>query len=307
MSTATAPTLAPGLHRDVPMADYLALDAMSGSKLEKLRRSPLQYRYAEIEAEEEASDALDRGTALHLAILEPALFDGRYVTIGQCEGRKKGDGLRCTYQGSVYRAGKSFCKTHDPDAGEPQDPAIHVLKQDDYDAVTGMRDAVLAHPRASTLFEGAGEFEATVVWEDEETGVLCKARPDRLIERAGMHVSLKSCRDASPWFFPGDAERRGYFRSVAFYRRGLRAIGWPYEATTVLAVESCPPFDLITYLALEEDLDDADREVTRLLREYRRCAEDNHWPGYDCGPSGLLELRRPAWARDNNDLEDFNG
>lgn len=304
MTTATA--IEPGLHRDMPMAEYLAIPALSGSKLEKLRKSPLQLRYAELHDDGETSDALDRGTALHLALLEPLIFEGRYVTIGQCEGKKK-DGTPCTYNGSVYRLGQSFCKTHDPDKGEPIDPGLEVLKEPDMDAVLGMRDAIHAHPRAQTLFQGAGDFEATVIWEDEETGVICRIRPDRLVERAGMHVALKSTRDAAPWKFPRDAENRGYFRSLAFYRRGLRAIGWPYQATTVVAVESAAPFDLVPYLANEEDLDTADREITRLLREYRRCTGDDDWPGYDCGPSGLMELRRPAWARDTELQEGIDG
>lgn len=281
----------PGLYPGMPMEDYLALPYMSSSRLEKMRRSPLQFRHS-LEAEPETTDALERGTALHMAVLEPDLFEGHYVTIGQCEG-VKGDGERCQYQGSVYRDGQSFCKTHDPAKGEPLAPGLTVLKADLYESVLGMRDAVLAHPRARTLFEGAGLFEATVIFDDPETGVRCRIRPDRLVRRAGMMVEVKTTRDAAPWKFPADAERLGYFRKLALYRRGLRAIGWPYSHIAVLALEPSPPFDLLPYLADEDDLDRADREITRLLGRYQDCTQDDHFPGY---AEEFQTLRRPAWA-----------
>lgn len=303
MSTATAIELGIGLHWAVPMAAYLALDAMSASRLEKVRRSPLQYRHS-LQEDDTTSDALERGTALHMALLEPEYFEGHYVVLGQCDGVKK-DGDRCSYQGLVYRGGGSYCKTHDPMKGVDPDPEIVTLKEPDYQAVLGMRDAVLAHPRARTLFEGRGGPEITGVWEDQETGVLCKVRPDRLVERAGMHVAVKSTRDAAPWAFPRDAENRGYFRSLALYRRGLRALGWPYQATAVLAVESTAPFDLVCYLPDEAELDGADREVTRLLRQYRTCLETDTWPGYQAAEDGFMTLRRPAWAKETNDDPDL--
>lgn len=297
MSTATLPEI--GLHAGVPMADYLAMDAVSASALEIFRRSPLQYRHAKANPPE-PTPALVRGTALHMAVLEPERFAGAYVTIGQCEGTKK-NGERCQYAGSVWRGGASYCGRHDPAPDAPM--AVTVLPEADMRDVEGMRDAILGHPRASTLFEGKGGVEITGVFEDPETGVLCRFRPDRLVERAGMLVDIKTTRDAAPWAFPGDAERRGYFRKLAFYRRGLRALGWPYQATAIVAVESHAPYDLICYLIDETALDSAEREVVRLLRQYRQCHETDTWPGYQTGEDGFATLARPGWAKDYTESE----
>jgi hypothetical protein len=263
----------PGIYLDVPMSEYLALPAMSGSRLEVLRRSPMQYRYS-LGEPSRTSPAMERGTALHLAVLEPLLFGARYVRGIEGDGRTK----------AVKEAREAQAADH---------PGAIVLPPADYDAVLGMRDAIHAHPRARTLFDGAGAMEVTIIWRDEATGVLCKARPDRLVERVGMHVALKTSRDAAPWAFPRDAENMGYFRSLAFYRAGLRAVGWPYQSTAVLAVESAPPFDLVPYLVEESDLDSAEREVARLLRVKRTCEDTGAWPGYT---DGFMTLDRPAWA-----------
>ena len=289
-------TLGPGIHQNVPMEDYLALPFMSASRLERFRRSPMQYRHS-LTAPAEVTPALERGTALHLAILEPALFEGRYVVLGICEGRKK-DGAPCSYQGSVYRDGQSFCKTHDPAKGEAPDPRVEIMQETEYAKVLGMAAAIRGNPRAWSCFEGRGDFEATIIFEDPETGVVCRIRPDRLVERAGMHVALKSTRDASEHAFRNDAERRGYFRSFALYRRGLRAVEWPYQATAVVAPEPEAPHDLDCFLVdegrFEAALETADVEVSALLRQYAECEKDNHWPGYCRGEFRLLT--RPSWA-----------
>jgi hypothetical protein len=136
-----------------------------------------------------------------------------------------------------------------------------------------------------------------LVFDDPNTGVRCKIRPDRLIERAGMLVDIKSCRDAAEWAFPRQAENLGYFRKLALYRRGLRAHGWPIQEIAVLAIESEAPYDLAPYLVDPNDIDATDDEVSRLLRLFVTCKETNRWPGYAASEDGFLVLRRPAWAQ----------
>jgi len=294
------PELPPGIHLGVGMGDYLALPYASASGLELLDKSPKKYRHA-LEHPIEETPAMRLGTALHLAVLEPDTFGARYIVIGRCEGRKK-DGERCQYQGSTYRDGQSFCGTHDPAKGEPLAPGVVILEEPARDDVVGMADAIRAHARGSSLFDGAGAFEATVVFDDPATGVRVKIRPDRLVDRAGMLVELKSTRDASDRFFPKDSENRGYFRKLALYRRGLRAAGFPYKSAAVLAVESEAPYDLVPYLVDEGDLDGLEGELDRLLALYAECSSSGVWPGY---AEEFQLLRRPAWARNRDEFSSF--
>lgn len=285
----------PGIYRDVSMAKYLAIPYASASLNELIRRSPKQARHA-LDNPKEPTDTFERGTALHMAVLEPDLFADHYVVIGKCEGRYN-DGRPCAYMGSFYRDGQSFCKKHDPAKGEPLAPGLTVMQEPEMDKVLGMRDAILSHRRAASLFEGAGEFELTMIFDDPDTGVRVKIRPDRLVERAGAIVDIKTTRDAAEWWFPGDAERRGYFRKLALYRRGLQALDWPYRMTAVLAIESEAPYDLIPYLAEEKDLDSSDAEVSRLLARYDECQKSGEWPGYT---EEFKPLFRPTWAKERD-------
>lgn len=305
MTTTTDALLEPGIHEGVSMGEYLALPYMNASGLEELRRSVLHYRHS-LTDEREKTDALVRGEALHMALLEPLLFGGYYVVPEPCTQELKSgkrEGEPCGNPGVLLHEDVGWlCGVHARGFGGGIREDVEVLSPQLHADVVGMRDSIRSHPRASTFFDGLGDYEVTVVFDDPETGVRCKIRPDRLVERAGMHVMLKSTRDAAPWAFPNDAERRGYFRSAALYRRGLRAVGWPYQATTILAVENVAPYDLIPYLIDEDqDLDGADREVSRLLRQYKTAETADTWPGY---ADDFQPIRRPTWARDDFEFEE---
>lgn len=285
--------VAPGWYRDMPMADYLAIEAMSASGVERFRRSPMHFKYTE----DKETPAKKEGTALHLALLEPEKFSGRYVTIGKCEATKA-DRSPCTYNGSVVREGfagqlHSYCGTHDPYKGEPLPEGIEVMPADALDRIDGMKAAVLAHPDARQFFEARGASELVGVWRDEATGVLCKLRLDRQIDKADyIHADLKSCADASRDAFRRVAGRLGYHRKSAWYRRGMAALGKPATASVLIAVESVRPHGCQCFILDERQLDKVGQEIGGLLYRYAECLESNEWPGYD---TGLRHLDFPKW------------
>lgn len=291
--TADPAALEPGWYENVPMETYLRIPALSASGIEHLRRSPAHFRYYR-DNPSEPSQAMKEGTALHLALLEPDLFHGRYVSLGRCEGRKK-DGGECQYQGSVLRDGQSFCGTHDPlkDPENKADPGIQIMPAEALGRIERMRDAVLSHPDASQFFRGRGRSELTGIWRDEETGVLCKIRIDRLVDRVSeIHADVKTCADASPNAFRRTAGRFGYHRKTVFYRMGMKALGLKPNASVLIAVESLPPHGCATYLFDEEQLRQVQLEVRRAIRVYHECLESGEWPAY---PAGLRHLEIAPW------------
>jgi hypothetical protein len=212
----------PGWHHGMSMTDYLAIEAMSASGIELIRRSPAHFRFAQ-QNPPKPTPAMIEGSALHTALLEPHLFEGRYIALGQCDGIKK-DGQRCGYQASVYRGFSSYCGTHDPSKGEPMADGIEVITEDALERIGGMRDSILAHPEASRFFAGQGQSELVGVWLDEQSGVLCKIRLDRDIGRAAIHCDIKTTgTSAETDAFARQVGRLGYARKCAFYRRDGRA------------------------------------------------------------------------------------
>lgn len=291
----------PGVHHGIPMAEYLALPYLSASALEEFRRSPAHYRARQ---PKEPTDAMKLGTAVHMALLEPALFAQTYVVATPCvrilaSGARKG--WACGNPGK-YRTGDLwFCGTHAPDE---HDTPADVVTLEHLATLTGMRDAVLAHPEASKAFQGQGGEEVVIVWDDP-TGIRCKARPDRMIRRAGMLVDLKSASDASPRGYARDGAGRGTHRKMALYRRGLRILhgaglmDWEVHHAGIIAVESSAPYVVGCYLMDEghpgADMERAEVDVERSLARLAMCQEHDEWPGYG---TGWKVLKFPEWSFD---------
>nr|WP_237029017.1 PD-(D/E)XK nuclease-like domain-containing protein [Phaeobacter porticola] len=86
--------------------------------------------------------------------------------------------------------------------------------------VEAMRDAVVAHPIAGKLFApGSGVVELSCYWIDEETGLLCRCRPDWW-RHDGKIVDLKSALDASEEGFSKSIAGWSYYKQDPFYLDG---------------------------------------------------------------------------------------
>ncbi len=83
----------PGIYTNVPAEEYFGWEAMNRSTLEHAGRSML-HLHAAMTTPAESSDAMDLGTALHCAVLEPDAFSRRYVVAPKVDraDRTVGDG-----------------------------------------------------------------------------------------------------------------------------------------------------------------------------------------------------------------------
>lgn len=289
----TAVTLGVGVHRNVPADVYHALPYASNSRLSKLRRSPAHLR-AYMDQPGESTTALRIGRAAHTSILEPDLFDREFVTAEQCSGIKK-DGDRCANSGVVLTELDGWrCGVHIRGTTPSLDPRI-VVKTDDLATCRGMRAAVLAHPLASSLLRAASDTELTLVWDDPETGVRCKARPDLYAPEImdGLFGDLKSCEDARADSFSRSVVSYGYAMQCAHYLDGAAVLRLPVYRFVFFSVEKAPPHGVCLYELSQDDLIMAREQVHRLLCTWAMCAERSEWPGY---PAEVKTLFLPPWA-----------
>ena len=167
------------------------------------------------------------------------------------------------------------------------------LKPADWDTVHAMAEALYSHPLAPPLF-AVGAPERSMVWRDEATGVLCRAKADWL--RPDGIVDYKTCDKAD-----GASLRRaiwnfGYYIQARFYLRGFAAnLPGQLPFFTFVAQEKEPPY-LVNIVQLSDDyLEIADRRIDEALALYARCVEADDWPGYPCDDIPAIEP--PTWAR----------
>ena len=252
----------------MPFPEYLAIDAASKHGLELLLRSPAHYRWAQ-EQPSEASPAQALGTLAHTLILEPETAS-RYL---------------CEQVDRRTNAGKARW-------AEIQAEGLTLVSPDQMEAAEGMRDAVMAHPLARVLF-AAGEAEGTLLWDDEETGLACKARPDWWNGDHDLIVDLKTASDGSFDGFSRAAGAYGYHLQAAHYMDGAIACGMKPQAFLFVVVESAPPHAVAVYTMDDNTIHAGRVKIRRALNLLAECRRTNTWPGY---PVEIQTLEIKPWS-----------
>lgn len=281
----------PGIFVGLPFEDYVQLAAVNSHILTQLASgTPAHLRYQMLHGGPEPTRALDLGWLAHLAVLEPERFQDEVVVPPKLD-RRTAAGKAAWAQFEAANPGK-----------------LHVAPEE-YDHARGMRDALLANPATAGFFRGTGHSEVSIVWEDAPTGVLCKARIDRVafVDEWPVVGDLKTARAADRRSFEQAAYRWGYHIQAAHYLAGLGALvpipeGNPYRRFVFFVVESSPPYCTAYYEFDEAAMAQAERERQRHLRTWCRCQDSGIWPGY----SEAIELASlPAWAfRASSDMGD---
>lgn len=276
----------PGVYENVPPEDYFSWDAVSNSKLNLLRRSPMHYKHGY----PESTPAMRLGSLVHSGVLEPLAIAKRYVFMPDYASHPdnktaKGD--------RSFSSSTSFVKSM-----EDQFRKFHhdkeVVSEEDYNTMVGMATALSGNAVARDLLRD-GRSEVSVVWIDEDTGLTCKARADWL--RPGVMVDLKTTQDVGE--FERSVVRYGYHRQMAFYERGLSAHG--IEVTPwIIAVEKSAPYGSRCAPMADAALDLGQRELSELLLLLLDCKERDSWPGYENPTAWEL----PAWYIERGETTD---
>lgn len=269
----------PGIYPNVLPETYFSWEAISNSAMNHLMVSPAHLK-AYWETPPKDTPAFILGRATHAAILEPEDFPKLYGRGPELPKNTK--------------AGKEAW-------AEALASGQEVLKAADFDMCLAMRDSVQSNRSASTLISGNGQCELSIVWDDPETGVRCKARIDRLSPEiaGGTIVDLKSTRDASKRNFSRAIFTYGYHRQGAFYLAGAKALDIPVNHYSILAVENTEPCAVASYRLDEYAIAGGMEQIQPMLELYRQCLDSDKWPGY---PEEVQDISLPAYAW--NQLED---
>lgn len=267
----------PGIHHGVDNADYHSAPGVSKSGLDQLARSPYHYhaRYlAENRPRSEPTAAMEAGTRAHCAVLEPEEFERR------------------------YRVGPDVAKTTKAwkEAAEhAEKDGVTLIKPSEHATAMAQRKSVLQLPDVAEAFAN-GHAEVSAWWEDPETSVLCKCRPDFVHECDGGVVlfDLKTTINASPEEFARSVARYRYAVQAAWYSDGYRlASGVEVLGFVFVCVESDYPFAASALMLDQESFEYGRREYRRNLNAYAACVERGEWPGYS---TAIETVRLPAWA-----------
>lgn len=172
------------------------------------------------------------------------------------------------------------------------------LKPADWDTVHAMAAAIQAHPFAGKLFTpGTGQPEQVLVWRDDTTGVMCRAKLDWLPHTGRtpyLVPDYKSSVSVDPEYLRKAVHNYGYHVQAPFYLRGVAALGlaeWP--AFLFVAQEKEPPYLVTVFQLSDLAMAIGDKRCDEALATYARCVKAGEWPGY---ATDIEEIDLPPWA-----------
>jgi exodeoxyribonuclease VIII len=245
----------------------------SRSGIVEFMKSPAHYwnAYHNPKAPEKiTTDAMAFGSAFHTIVLEPDKFDKEYAIIPEIDRRTKAG--KETYQ--------IFQETHHGKT---------MITKNQFDTLLAMQQSVYKHSQAWELISNA-RYENSIFWNDQDTGLGLKTRPD--CWHANMTVDLKTISSADPRTFQNAMVAHGYHLQAAFNREGIRAAtGNDIINHVFVCVEKTFPFLVAVYILDETALESAHSTLRRVLAEMKNCYETDIWPGHETQTLGL-----PNWA-----------
>ena len=268
----------PGFYPDLPFADYQRIKAVNASLLVEGMRTMAHLRWRSQNPRKD-TDALKVGRLTHLLVFEPDKFEGQYLEAPEGDKRK-----------AVVKEAWADIEL------EAMTTRKEIVSPANLAKAKAIAEKVRDDPHAFGYVSCPGYSEASFVWKDEETGVLCKARIDHFgdYKNYSTVVDLKTTEDASEHAFVRQITKYNMDVRTAFYLDGMKAEADVERRWFWVVAEKTDPFCVAVYPPDQDMLTTGRAKYKELLHQYRECKKHDVWPGY---PEENEPLSLPPWAR----------
>ena len=259
----------PGIYLDIPEADYFKLPAASNSTLCLYEQSPANVPWSKRAPIVDSDDATDLGSLVHCKALTPHLFDQTYIV-----------------QPLINRTTKAGKAEAEAFEWQAEQSGLKVISDTLNRKANNMVASMMAHPEFENILTDANlQTEVTILWVDEETGILCKCRCDTFVPMDDHSVIVMDLKTT------GDMKRLkysvvdyGYDRQQVHYTEGLLASGftevhWFFGfVSSALELKRYP----VKFANLRNELIEyAKYEQRRRLAGYAYSLRTNDWSGVE--------------------------
>lgn len=164
---------------------------------------------------------------------------------------------------------------------------LAILKPEDLQTIAAMYQQVIKHP----IVEAGGLdglVETSLIWQDKETGIWLKARPDT-IPLGDATVNYKTCQSAALRDIGRAVVKYGYHISEAMVAMGIAAVLKRQVANAgLLCQEKKAPYVVAFYELSDSFMAEGMRLVREGIDTFDRCLKGNDWPGYPEDNSTLV-------------------
>jgi len=240
--------------KDISNKDYHAHTAISRSMVNDFKKSPMYFYLKNIQKtiEPTKSKQTNLGSLVHTLCLEKDKFEQEYFIKKKLDGRTK-EGKE---QSEVIK--------------EMENKGLIIVDQDELDKAMLISSNVMVHPMFKKLTQDA-LFECCVFWEDEETKIFCKAKPDIFNPKLRIVCDLKTISNISS--FQYSIEEYGYHIQAAMQIDSIRNI----DCYVFFVVQTEEPFNAYVYEMDSETIEKGREEYKTTLKALKKCFESDLW------------------------------
>lgn len=236
--------------------------------------------YLNPDREESERKAFSLGTCAHLMFLEPHLMDSKVAIIEADDYRTK---VAKELRDLAVSSGLTPILSHQ------------------FEGVKAMRTELMKHQVAGLAFKG-GKPEQTYIWQDEKTGVWCKARPDWVPNSGSYLIDYKTSTTANPEVFMRNAPKLGYYQKAAWQLEGVEKVTGKRPGQFWFVLQSINAPHLSSVFRLQSDdpmLSLYDAKNAQAREKFAKSVKNGYWPGYVPNGSTLetaFDIKLPAWT-----------
>lgn len=300
-------TISNGIHSDITIKEYHANTShisATSIKQAKVSLKHFDWHRRGILPKKEGVH-MDYGNAFELALLDKVGFASEVAIeqtqawIEKANSERLKDGKEPYKQvksSGIYQAEQS--KFYAQNEGKYK---ILDVGPQSYEYVERMLESCYQDAVIQKLISGI-EYQLSLFWTDEKTGLNLKTRPDICRVKQNVIVNLKTAVDGSPQAFGKDLAKYDYPIQAAIEIMGVLRTGLmpAIDKYFWLVVEKEPPFNATIYEFTESDIAYAFDELDYLLNKIATAEKENKWPGYSDRADnrhGILEARIPLWYK----------
>jgi len=270
----------PGIFDNIDINDYHAdKDWLSSTPLREAGKSLRHYWYY-MQKEEEKKSHFDFGNAFELALLDQKGFEKKVAIKDDAEIIQKITTERPKIIG--HTSTKEYRTWKDEFFADNEEKyIIDKTGAESYETIEVMLDSCFRDRVIQSMIKNI-EYQYSLMWIDETTGLKLKTRPDICKINKNVIVDVKTARDGSP---------DGFARSIRDYKLHIQAIMQidgvlstglmpSVDGYFWLVVEKEPPYNATLYEFTEWQQEESKDEYHFLLKQVKEAKEKNLWTGY---------------------------
>lgn len=241
----------PGIYTNISRSEYDDIFALNQSGLKSLRISPYHFKYDwDHRHEQKPTEAMLEGNAFDMMVFEPDKYT-KFVNVG-------------TTKKTQFKKG------------------IILLHPEKILMLENMKKSLLRKEVIRKILSH-GTPTVTLLWNDNGTGIPCKARLDWLRQDDRFIADLKSCKDISDYGFTKQVAKLRYYYQAYWYTWGMKILTGDDYLFWFLCAEKNKYYQSRRFKIPPSEFEKrgVDSEIRDLKLRFATCLESNKWPGYD--------------------------